>query len=49
MAHCVPVDGCPGTAARAGANIRIGGNRLSPSYTLLGSSKSLPLLPVLVT
>jgi hypothetical protein len=21
----VPVDGCPGTAARAGANIRVGG------------------------
>jgi hypothetical protein len=21
MAHSVPVDGCPGTAARAGANI----------------------------
>ena len=44
-ARCVPVDGCPGTAARAGANIRVGGNRLSPSYTLLGSSRSLALLP----
>ena len=33
MAHCVSVDGCPGTAARAGANIRVGGNRLSPPYT----------------
>jgi hypothetical protein len=44
-ARCVPVDGCPGTTVRAVANIRVGGNRLSPSYTLLGSSRSLALLP----
>lgn len=36
MAHCVPVDGCPGTAARAEADIRVGGNRLSPSLSIAG-------------
>ena len=44
-ARCVPFEGCPGTAAGAGANIRVGANRLSPSYTLPGSSRSLALLP----
>jgi hypothetical protein len=36
MAHCVPVDRCPGTAARAEADIRVGGNRLSPSLSIAG-------------
>jgi hypothetical protein len=38
---CVPMDGCPGIAAGAGADITVGGNQLSPSYTLLGPSRTL--------
>ena len=36
MAHCVPVDGCPGTAVKGGSNNQ---GRRKPTLTVLHTSR----------